>query len=134
MDISPDIARRKYAFGEFVFDPRSGELLDGQKTALLRPQVAKLLALLLEHAGNIVSRDEIRHCLWGSHTVVEFEEGISACMRQLRVALNDGATGTRYIQTNKKAHLIGAPCVTVIYSPQSPIAKRQPAQQHGIPN
>ena len=99
MDISPDIAHRKYAFGEFVFDPRSGELRDGQKTALLRPQVAKLLALLLEHAGNIVSREEIRHCLWGSHTVVEFEEGISACMRQLRVALNDGATGTRYIQT-----------------------------------
>lgn len=99
MDISPDTSHRKFAFGEFVFDARSGELYDGQKTALLRPQVAKLLTLLLEHAGNIVSREEIRNCLWSSHTVVEFEEGISACMRQLRVALNDGATGTRYIQT-----------------------------------
>lgn len=99
MDISPDLSHGKFAFGEFVFDPRSGELRDGGKTALLRPQVAKLLTLLLEHAGDIVSREEIRQCLWGSHTVVEFEEGISACMRQLRVALNDGATGTRYIQT-----------------------------------
>ncbi|MGH8292727.1 MAG: winged helix-turn-helix domain-containing protein [Gammaproteobacteria bacterium] len=99
MDISPDLSHGKFAFGEFVFDPRSGELRDGGKTALLRPQVAKLLTLLLEHAGDIVSREEIRQCLWGSKTVVEFEEGISACMRQLRVALNDGATGTRYIQT-----------------------------------
>lgn len=99
MDITPDISHRRFAFGEFVFDPRSGELRDGQKTALLRPQVAKLLTLLLEHAGNVVSREEIRNYLWSSHTVVEFEEGISACMRQLRVALNDGATGTRYIQT-----------------------------------
>ena len=99
MDISPDLPHGKFAFGEFVFDPRSGELHDGGKTALLRPQVAKLLTLLLEHAGDIVSREEIRQCLWGSKTVVEFEEGISACMRQLRVALNDGATGTRYIQT-----------------------------------
>lgn len=99
MDISPDLSHGKFAFGEFLFDPRSGELRDGGKTALLRPQVAKLLTLLLEHAGDIVSREEIRQCLWGSKTVVEFEEGISACMRQLRVALNDGATGTRYIQT-----------------------------------
>ncbi len=99
MDITPDIPRTKFAFGEFVFDPRSGELRDGQKTTLLRPQVAKLLTLLLSHADNIVSREEIRNYLWGSKAVVEFEEGISACMRQLRVALNDGTTGTRYIQT-----------------------------------
>lgn len=99
MDIAPDISHAKFVFGEFVFDPRSGELRDGQKITLLRPQVAKLLALLLGQAGNIVSREEIRNCLWGSKTVVEFEEGISACMRQLRIALNDGTTGTRYIQT-----------------------------------
>ena len=99
MNISPDTARSKFAFGEFVFDSGSGELHDGGKTVLLRPQVAKLLTLLLEHAGNIVSREDIRNHLWSSHTVVEFEEGISACVRQLRVALNDGATGTRYIQT-----------------------------------
>jgi len=99
MDITPDMLHARFVFGEFEFDPRSGELRDGQKTALLRPQVAKLLTLLLSHADSIVSREEIRNCLWGSHTVVEFEEGISACMRQLRIALNDGTTGTRYIQT-----------------------------------
>ena len=99
MDITPDLPHTRYVFGEFEFEPRSSELRDGQKTVLLRPQVAKLLTLLLSHTDSIVSREEIRNCLWGSHTVVEFEEGISACMRQLRIALNDGTTGTRYIQT-----------------------------------
>lgn len=89
----------QYAFGEFLFMPDSGELHEGGKLIQLRPQVAKLLELLLRNANALVTRDDIRHCLWGDKTVVEFEEGISACMRQLRVALNDGVSGTRYIQT-----------------------------------
>ncbi|MHB8425323.1 MAG: winged helix-turn-helix domain-containing protein, partial [Gammaproteobacteria bacterium] len=88
-----------YAFGEFRFSPASGELCDGHKTVQLRPQVAKLLDLLLRHAGTTVSREEIRAHLWKGNIVVEFEEGISACVRQLRMALNDGADGARYVQT-----------------------------------
>ncbi len=88
-----------YTFGEFRFSPASGELCDGHKTVQLRPQVAKLLELLLRHAGTTVSREEIRAHLWKDNIVVEFEEGISACVRQLRMVLNDGAAGTRYIQT-----------------------------------
>ena len=99
MNSTAELTRPQYTFGQYSFDPRSGELYDGQKTAQLRPQVAKLLELLLSHANDTVSRDEIRHHLWGDHVVVEFEEGISACVRQLRIALNDGADGTRYIQT-----------------------------------
>ncbi|HEY4126702.1 MAG TPA: winged helix-turn-helix domain-containing protein [Gammaproteobacteria bacterium] len=89
----------QYTFGQYVFDPHSGELIDGQKTVQLRPQVSKLLELLLRNANVTVSREEIKNHLWGAHIVVEFEEGISACVRQLRIALNDGAAGTRYIQT-----------------------------------
>ena len=91
--------RVQYTFGQYVFDPQSGELFDGQKTVQLRPQVGKLLELLLRKSNTTVSREEIKNHLWGSHIVVEFEEGISACVRQLRIALNDGAAGTRYIQT-----------------------------------
>jgi len=99
MSPTPEPSRVRYAFGQYVFDPRSGELNDGQKTVQLRPQVAKLLDLLLRNANNTVSREEIKNHLWGSNIVVEFEEGISACVRQLRIALNDGAAGTRFIQT-----------------------------------
>src|ERR1700749_707117 len=91
--------RVQYTFGQYVFDPHSGELNDGQKTVQLRPQVGKLLELLLRKANTTVSREEIKNHLWGAHIVVEFEEGISACVRQLRIALNDGASGTRFIQT-----------------------------------
>ncbi len=96
---TPEGNKVRYAFGQYLFDPHSGELNDGQKTVQLRPQVAKLLALLLANADTIVSREDIRNHLWGSNIVVEFEEGISACVRQLRIALNDGASGTRFIQT-----------------------------------
>jgi DNA-binding winged helix-turn-helix (wHTH) protein/TolB-like protein len=99
MNSTPEPARVHYTFGQYSFRPDSGELNDGQKTVQLRPQVAKLLELLLRNADNTVSREDIRNHLWGSHVVVEFEEGISACVRQLRIALNDGASGTRYIQT-----------------------------------
>ena len=99
MNSTPEPARVHYTFGQYSFRPDSGELSDGQKTVQLRPQVAKLLELLLRNADNTVSREDIRNHLWGSHVVVEFEEGISACVRQLRIALNDGASGTRYIQT-----------------------------------
>ena len=99
MESTQEPSRLQYVFGPYAFDPASGELDDGQKTAQLRPQVAKLLQLLLSHANSTVSRDDIRKHLWGDNIVVEFEEGISACVRQLRIALNDGAAGTRYIQT-----------------------------------
>src|SRR5579859_6983567 len=94
-----ELTRVQYTFGQYIFDPQSGELNDGQKTVQLRPQVGKLLELLLRKANTTVSREEIKNHLWGAHIVVEFEEGISACVRQLRIALNDGASGTRYIQT-----------------------------------
>lgn len=90
---------RRYAFGSFVFDPASGELREHGKVTQLRPQVATLLELLLRNPDSIVSREEIRNTLWDEKVVVEFEEGISACVRQLRVALNDGVSGVRYIQT-----------------------------------
>lgn len=99
MNSTPEQTKVHYTFGQYSFRPDSGELNDGQKTVQLRPQVAKLLELLLRNGDNTVSREDIRNHLWGSHVVVEFEEGISACVRQLRIALNDGASGTRYIQT-----------------------------------
>lgn len=99
MDHSHDSTNQRYAFGSFVFNPASGELRENGKVTQLRPQVAKLLELLLHNPDNIVSREEIRNTLWDEKTVVEFEEGISACIRQLRVALNDGVSGVRYVQT-----------------------------------
>ena len=128
MYMNSDTPIPQFAFGEFVFDPRSGELHAGGKVTLLRPQVAKLLTLLLENAGSIVSREDIRNYLWSSKTVVEFEEGISACVRQLRVALNDGTNCARYIQTiSRRGYKFVFPVSRVDAAGATPAANSIPA-------
>jgi eukaryotic-like serine/threonine-protein kinase len=55
--------------------------------------------MLLEHAGEVVSREEIRKKLWPNDTIVEFEHSISAAMNRLRQALGDSAENPCYIET-----------------------------------
>src|SRR5262245_45617557 len=55
--------------------------------------------LLLEHAGGMVTRDEIRAKVWSSDTIVEFEHGIATAVKKLRQALGDDAHQPRYIET-----------------------------------
>lgn len=86
-------------FARFEFDPLLLFLrCDGQRLAL-RPKPARLLALLLEHAGQVVTREQIRQALWGRHITVDFERGINTCVRQVREVLDDSAEDQRFIQT-----------------------------------
>jgi DNA-binding winged helix-turn-helix (wHTH) protein len=55
--------------------------------------------MLLDHPGEVVSREEIRKRLWPNDTVVEFEHSISAAMSRLRQALGESADHPRYIET-----------------------------------
>ena len=77
-------------FGEFEFDPGSGDLRrrDGATAERLPPQPARLLALLADRRGDILTREEIRQELW-SDTHVEFDASLHFCVRQLRAALGD---------------------------------------------
>lgn len=65
----------------------------------LRPQAARLLGLFLREPGRLVTRAEIRDHLWVGVTV-EFEQGINACIRQLRDALGDDADNPAYVGTD----------------------------------
>ena len=86
-------------FGEFEFDPGTGELRrrDGVKVDRLPPQPAKLLTLLAERRGAILTREEIRERIW-SNTHVDFDASLHFCVRQLREALGDSAAEPRYIK------------------------------------
>jgi eukaryotic-like serine/threonine-protein kinase len=87
-------------FAAFELDLRSGELRkDGAKPVRLPEQPFRILSMLLEHAGEVVSREEIRKRLWPNDTIVEFEHSISAAMNRLRQALGDSADKPRYIET-----------------------------------
>lgn len=85
-------------FGEFVFDPATGELRRGDAVERLGPQTSRVLQLLVERPGEVIRREQFRRAVWPD-TTVEFDQGLNTCIRQLRVALNDDATNPRYIET-----------------------------------
>lgn len=88
-----------YRFGVFEFDSDSGELQKNGRAVALEPQPARALARLLENAGEIVTRDELRAAVWGADTHVDFDRGIAYCMSQIRSALGDLAENPRFVQT-----------------------------------
>jgi DNA-binding winged helix-turn-helix (wHTH) protein len=86
-------------FGAVELDARAGELHASGRRIRLQNQPFRLLVLLLEHAGEVVTQDAIRAKLWDSETVVEFELSIGTAMKKLRYALGDDAATPRYIET-----------------------------------
>jgi Tol biopolymer transport system component/DNA-binding winged helix-turn-helix (wHTH) protein len=68
----------------------------------LQPQPFRVLLLLIEHAGQVVKREEIQQCLWTDSTFVDFEHGINFSINQIRVALADNAEKPSYIETLPK--------------------------------
>ena len=92
----------KQRFGPFEFDPVSGELRnledDGPGSVQrLPPQPARLLALLVERQGALVSREEIRTEIWPG-VAVDFDASLHFCIRQVRAALGETADRPRYIE------------------------------------
>lgn len=86
-------------FGVYAFDPVRARLWRDGRPVRLRPQAAALLARLVVHAGEVVSRDELRIAVWGPSTHVEHEVGLNSLVRHLRRALRDDADNPRFIRT-----------------------------------
>ena len=90
---------KRLCFGDFEFDPLSGELFRGERRVKIQPQPLRILAALVERAGEIVSREYLRAHIWGDSTFVEFDQGLNYCIRQIRLALRDRASKPVYIET-----------------------------------
>jgi TolB-like protein/DNA-binding winged helix-turn-helix (wHTH) protein len=86
-------------FGPFEFDPRSGELRKHGLRIKLQGQPVELLTTLLQHAGEVVTRDQLQKRLWPADTYVDFEHSLNSAMKRLRTALGDSADAPRYIET-----------------------------------
>jgi DNA-binding winged helix-turn-helix (wHTH) protein/tetratricopeptide (TPR) repeat protein len=65
----------------------------------LAPQPFRILTLLIDRAGTLVTRAALRDAVWGTETVVDFEHGLNTCIRQIRHALGDDAEVPRFIET-----------------------------------
>ncbi len=88
-----------YRFGTFEFDSVAGQLWKVGRRVRLEPQPARLLALLLSRAGEVVPRDELKRQVWTVGTHVDFDRGLAFCLAQVRSALGDSAENPRFIET-----------------------------------
>lgn len=86
-------------FAAFELDARSGQLRKEGQVVKLAPQPFKLLTLLAQHSGEVVTREEIHGQIWCDGTFVDFDQGLNFCIRQIREALGDDAGSPRYIET-----------------------------------
>jgi DNA-binding winged helix-turn-helix (wHTH) protein len=86
-------------FGPFRLDIATGELHKRDRKIRLQQQPLEILVLLLEHAGDVVSRTDIRQRVWGKDTTVAFEHSIPTALKKLRQALGDSASRPRYVET-----------------------------------
>ena len=88
-----------YSFGLYVLDPGDGTLTRDSVRVRVQDQPFQLLLLLVEHAGQIVSREEIRNRLWPQNTFVEFDKSLGVAVLKVREALGDDAGNPRFIET-----------------------------------
>ena len=86
-------------FGDFQVNLQSGELHKHGIRLRLPGQSLTILATLLERAGEIVTREELRKTLWPEDTYVDFEHSVNSAVKRLREALNDSADNPRYVET-----------------------------------
>ena len=89
----------RFRFSSFEVDLRSGELRKQGLKVKIHDQPLRILAMLLEHPGEVVSREELRDKLWPADTFVDFDVGLNSAVKRLRDALGDSAESPRFIQT-----------------------------------
>lgn len=86
-------------FGVFELDLAAGELRKSGVKLRLQGQPFQVLAILLERAGDVVSREELQQKLWPSDTFVDFDHSLNTAINKVREALGDSASSPRYIET-----------------------------------
>jgi eukaryotic-like serine/threonine-protein kinase len=94
-----DTLKTRVRFGAFELDLKAGELREGGRKIVLQEQSLRVLRILIEHDGEIASREEIQKKLWPNDTIVEFDRGINAVINKLRKLLGDSADEPKYIET-----------------------------------
>jgi DNA-binding winged helix-turn-helix (wHTH) protein len=110
---TPVSINRTWRFGVYEVDTRRVELRRNGTAIKLREQPFSILVHLLEHAGEIVSREELRRVLWPSDTFVDFDHSLSMAVMNLREALGDSSDSPLYIETiPKRGYRFIAPVIT----------------------
>jgi Tol biopolymer transport system component/DNA-binding winged helix-turn-helix (wHTH) protein len=117
-------------FEAFQVDLRAGELCREGRRVRLQEQPFRVLFLLLERAGEVVTREELREKLWPADTFVDFDHGLNSAVARLREALRDSAEKPRFIETiSKRGYRFIAPLQTA--TPVVAVPSISPPAQNG---
>lgn len=87
------------SFGTFELDLDREQLRKSGVRLKLRPQAFRVLKLLASRSGDLVTREEIQNEIWSDNEIVDFEQGLNFCIRQIRSALTDNADVPRFVET-----------------------------------
>jgi len=85
--------------GQFEIDVGTGELYKSGRRIALQEKPFRILSILLQRPGELVTREELQSQLWSVDTHVEFDEGLNTAIRKLRTAFGDSADNPRFIET-----------------------------------
>src|SRR4051812_27930389 len=111
--------QQAFQFGVFEINPHTRELRKHGVKLKLQDQPLQILLLLLEHPGEIVTREEIQKRLWPENTYVDFDNAINSAIRKLRDALGDSPENPRFIETlARRGYRFIAPVSAVHHSSQ----------------
>src|SRR6185312_8261241 len=89
-------------FGGFEADLRTEELCRSGRRVRLPQQSFRVLAMLVERAGELVTREELRARLWPTGILVEYDQAVNTAVKRLREALRDSSAAPRFIETLPK--------------------------------
>jgi DNA-binding winged helix-turn-helix (wHTH) protein len=122
--MNPADGPSKVRFGPFEVDLRTGELWREGTRIVLQEQPFRVLALLLERPGELVTREEMHRRLWSDSVFTDFEHGLNKAVNKLRRALGDLAEEPRYVETlPRRGYRFVAPAAGTV-APERPAAFR----------
>src|SRR5258708_40311470 len=90
---------RLLRFGVFEVDLAAGELRKNGARLRLQEQPFQVLCVLLENAGSVVTRDDLRQRIWPADTFVDFDHSLNTAVNKIRETLGDSASSPRFVET-----------------------------------
>jgi cholera toxin transcriptional activator len=115
--------KKTISFGVFELDLAAGELRKSGVRLRLQGQPLQILVLLLERAGEVVTREELRQNLWPSDTFVDFDHSLNTAINKVRDTLGDSASSPRYVETLSRRG----------YRFIAPVQRNEPAKRNRDP-
>src|SRR5260370_3977326 len=130
----PAISSKLVRFGIYEVDLRTSELRKQGRKIRLQEQPCRILAILLEQRGEVVTREELRKRLWSDDTFVDFDHSLNTAIMRLREALSDSSDNPRFIETlPRHGYRFIAPVEEVASSEQDKLHDTTSAPDHELP-